>query len=692
MGKTAPDNIRNIAVLGHGGSGKSNVIETMLAQAKAISRCGSMDKGDLVVITEPEEAERKHAITPHVAHFEVKDSAVNLIDCPGTFSFLEQTRSILPGVDGALFIFSAVDGAKPESERLWEMVEEAELPTIGFLTEINDESADVSKAINTISEVLGKPAVVLSVPMGEPGSVTGIIDLMHMKAYNYKDGKASPADIPEALKGELEDMRLQLIERIAEADDELIEKYLEGEELTDEELDRGLNAAVKQRTFIPVLSGSAVSNIGVDTLTSAILEYLPSATARDAERPFKGEDGSERKCDAKEPFAAQVLKTTIDPFSGKLSVIRVVSGSVKGNEQVLNASKDKKEKTGHLYRLQGKELEQVEELSAGEIGAIAKMDGVSTGDTLCDPSKEIVFPKVEFAQAQNMYAVEAEPNSEDKVASGLAKLVDEDPTLRLHRDEQTLEMILSGMGQVHLEVALERLERKFSGKAKLRPAEVPYRETIQKSVKKQGKLKKQSGGHGQFANCWLEVEPTPRDQGFEFVDLITGGIIPKQFIPSIEKGVVETMKAGILGGYPVVDIKASVYDGSFHTVDSSDYAFQVAGSLALKAAMEDASPVLLEPIMYMEILVPDDLTGDCMKDVSSRRGRVLGMDSKGNKQLIRAEVPMSEVLEYGNALSAITSGRGRYTMKVTAYHEVPHEIGAKVLEAKKAKEEAEADK
>ncbi|MDC0357290.1 elongation factor G [Oligoflexia bacterium] len=688
MSKSAPDKIRNIAMLAHGGSGKATLIETMLFQAKAISRCGAADKGDQVMITEPEEADRKHAILPHVGHFSWKDVDICILDCPGYFNFLETSRSVLPGADGVVFVFSGVDGAKPESERLWEMVEEAQVPALGFMTNIEDETADIPKALNSISECLGKPAVAVSMPIGEKGNVSGLINLIHMKAWNYKDGKATPTDIPEGMQGELDDLRTQLIERIAEADDTLIEKYLEGEELTEEELDRGLNLAVRKREFIPIMCGCGESNIGVDALNDAIVHYLPSPVERDEERPFTGADDVTRKCSVDEPFSALVLKTTIDPFSGKLSIVRVVSGSVTGNETVYSATKQNKQKTGHVYLMQGKEIEQVESLSAGQIGAIAKMEETGTCDTLCDPQNIVCYPRVTFAQAQNYYTVEAEPKSEDKVAAGLAKLVDEDPSLRLHRDEQTLEMILSGMGQVHLEVSLERLSRKFGGRAKLRVSKVPYRETIRKKVKKQGKLKKQTGGHGQFANCWLEVEPLPRDQGFEFVDLITGGIIPKQFIPSIEKGVMESLKKGILGGNPVVDVKASVYDGSFHTVDSSDHAFQVAGAMAFKGALEEAESVLLEPIMSMEVLVPDDLTGDGMKDLSSRRGRVLGMDSMGKKQLIRAEVPLAEVLEYGNALSAITSGRGTYTMKVCAYNEVPHEIADKLLAALKAEEEA----
>lgn len=691
-----PKNLRNIAVIAQGGAGKTKLIEMLLFQAQEISAVGSKKKGTTVMSVEPEEVERGIAITPHVGHFTWNDVNVNLLDTPGYFNFLESSRGVLPGADGAIILFSGVDGVKPEAERLWSMLVEAEVPTIGFINMMDVEEADFVKTLSEIETNLEIPSIALTLPVGMRSELPGIVDLLRLRAWSTQGGKSKEIDIPDGVQSQVETLRTQLIERIAEADDELVERYLEGEELSIEELEQGLKAAITKREFIPVLCGSALGNVGIDTLIEAMVNYLPSPLERDNLRPVKGRDPNSAEevekiavCDPSGSLAALVLKTTIDPFSGKLSVVRVFSGEITSNQTLLNANQNQKEKTGHLYIMQGKELQQVESLKAGEIGALAKLEQTHTGDTLCDARESIVFPPVKFADPPISYAVEAEAKSEEKVASGLSKLVDEDPTLQLYRDEQTHQMILAGMGQTHLEVALERLTRKFGGKAILKTPQVPYRETIRKKVKVQGKLKKQTGGHGQFANCWIEVEPLPRDGGFEFADLIVGGVIPKQFIPSVKKGVMDSMLKGTLGGFPVVDVKVSLVDGSFHSVDSSDFAFQTAGSMAFKSALEEASPVLLEPIMLMEIIVPEETTGDIIKDASSRRGKVLGMDTKGDKQKIKAEIPLAEVLEYGNILNAITSGRGLYTMSVSSYQEVPDSIAEKTLEALKAAQSEE---
>ncbi len=695
MSTPAPEMIRNVAIVAHGGAGKTTLIETILFQSHAIATRGRSSLGTAVMRVEPEEVEHHIAITPHICHCTWNDTTINIIDTPGYFNFLESTRGALPGADGAVLIFSGVDGVKPETGRLWSMVQEAQIPTIGFMNHMDEDGADYTKTLTIISESLKIAVQPLTIPIRAGAGVPGIIDLLNLKAWATKDGKSSPTEIPSSMQGDVNTLRTQLIEKIAEANDDLLEKYLEGKELTPEELEVGLKKAIMARAFMPILCGSAKANFGVDALIESFVRYLPSPTERDQSRPFVGFDPSDqtkeikRSCNSNEKLSAVVIKTTIDPFSGKLSVVRIVSGQIKPNQQLYNSSRQTKQKTGHIYLLQGKELKDVEVLSAGQIGALSKLDDTHTGDTISDSDQQICFPIVKFAEPPVVYAVEAEDKNEEKVASGLNKLMDEDPTLQVKRDEQTHEMILSGMGQTHIQIALERLTRKFGGKAKLKTPRVPYRETIRKAVKAQGKLKKQSGGHGQFANCWLEVGPQPRDGGFEFVDQIVGGIIPKQFIPSIKKGVQDAMTKGFLGGYPVVDVKVTVYDGSFHDVDSSDYAFQVAGSLGFKAAMEQANPILLEPVMAMDIIIPEDATGDVLKDLSSRRGRVISLNSTSSGQEVEAEVPMAEVLDYGNVLSAITSGRGLYTMSISSYREVPPQIQEKVLAEQRALAENE---
>ena len=689
MSLTAPEKIRNVAIVAHGGAGKTTLIETVLFQAHAIATRGRSSLGTAVMRVEPEEVEHKIAITPHIGHCTWDDATINIIDTPGYFNFLESTRGALPGADGAILVISGTDGIKPESERLWAMLAESGLPAIGFINHMDEDGADYMHAISAVHDSLKIQPQALTIPIRAGAGTPGIIDLLSLKAWATKDGKSSPTDIPADMQGDVNALRTQLVEKIAEANDDLLEKYLEGNELSPEELERGLKSAIIKRAFLPILCGSAKSTMGVDALLESIVRLLPSPVDRDLTRPFIGCSPSDeskqetRKCDAQDKLSALVIKTTIDPFSGKLSVVRVVSGQVKANQPLINASRQSKQKTGHVYLLQGKELKSVDILSAGQIGALSRMDDTHTGDTICETEPLICFPHVKFAEPPVVYAVEAEDKNEEKVAAGLNKLMDEDPTLQVKRDEQTHEMILSGMGQTHIQIALERLTRKFGGKAKLKTPRVPYRETIRKAIKAQGKLKKQTGGHGQFANCWLEVGPLPRNSGFDFVDEIAGGVIPKQFIPSIKKGVQEAMGKGMLGGYPVVDVRVTVYDGSFHDVDSSDYAFQVAGSLGFKAAVEQASPVLLEPVMALDVLVPDEATGDVLKDLSSRRGRVLSLNSKGTIQEIEAEAPMAELLDYGNVLSALTSGRGQYTMSIASYKEVPNHIQDKVLEEQK---------
>lgn len=686
MSRSTPRNIRNIAVVAHCGAGKTTLIESLLFEAKAIQAKGAVDKGKAVMLTEPEESARHVAITVHVGHLSWQDTALYFVDTPGDFNFLESTRGVLPAVDGVVFVFTGTEGVRPETERLWNMVQTAGIPTLGFVNQMDDPAADLAHAISVIERALGRPIEPITYPLRQGGKIIGIIDLLHEKAVTTVGGKTHETAIPDSMREELQRARAHLVERIVENDDRLLDQYLGGVELPVADLLSSMKQAVIKRDFVPVLCGSGNLDIGMSPLLDYIVACLPSPEERDSNRPVIGHgvqtDSPEktRHCSSEAPFAAQVFKTTIDPFFGKLSIIRVFSGQVSSNEQILNSNRNLRQRTGHLYILQGKDIQQVESLSAGEIGAIAKLEDTHTGETICSTEDPIRFPIVEFASPPVAYAVQVDAKNDEKVSLALMKLADEDPSLHFYRDENTHQMILAGMGQTHIDVTMERLERKFGAHANLKIPAVPYRETIRKTVKVQGKLKKQTGGHGQFANVWLEVGPLSRGAGFEFVDDIVGGVIPRQYIPSVKKGVQEALQKGLLGGFPVVDIRVTLNDGSYHDVDSSDYAFQVAGSLGLKSALEMADSVLLEPIASMRVVIPEDCAGSVMKDISRRRGHMLGLEAREGWHEIQAEIPLAEVLQYGQELGGMTSGRGTYTMHITAYREVPSAIVGKYLD------------
>lgn len=687
---TAPNinSIRNIIFLSHGGGGKSSLCEALLYNARAISKMGSVGKGEGVMVIEPEEVTRKITITPHSGFFNWKDCHINIIDTPGHINLLEIARSALPAADGAVFLMSAVLGLRPENARLWSMTKDSAISPIIFINEMDGEQADFDKVLAEIEETFDVPSAPLAIPIGKGSNFTGIIDVLNMTAYADKDGAQKKIDIPANLMEHAKEIRHELVEHIAETDDVLLEKYLETDDLTSEELLKGLRKAILQRKVMGILCGSVAQNAGVKMLADTIVELMPNPVERAEVKPIIGfapldkarEKEISRKPDRSSPFSAIVFKTTVDPFSGKLSFIRVLSGFQQADQPIYNGTRDEKDKAGHMYKLQGKEMIQVGELSAGDIGIIVKMANVRTGDTLCDMKDIINVPQIKFVEPVLAFAVEADQKAEEKAAAGLTKLAEEDPTIKFFRDENTHEMILAGMGQTHLEITLERLARKFGAKVTLKTQKVPYRETIRRQVRVQGKYKKQSGGHGQYGDCWIEVSPQPRNGGYLFENKIVGGAIPRNYIPSVEKGVIEAMKKGILGGNQVVDVKIALVDGSYHDVDSSDFAFQRAGIMAFKKAMEQADPILLEPVMSLEIIIPEETMGNVIKDLNSRRGRVLGMDPQGANQVIKAEVPMDEVLEYGNVLHALTSGRGIYTMSLSTYEVTPAQIAKKIID------------
>jgi elongation factor G len=685
--------VRNIAILSHGAAGKTSLADALLFMAGAVDLMGSVDAGSSVFMHEPEEIARKISIASSLGFADWKGVRINIIDTPGYINFLEEARGTLRAVDGAVLIVSAISGVKAETEKIYKFACDYEIPRIAFVSKLDKERADFFRAVSDMEKYFCKNSLVLQLPIGLEDNFSGVIDLIKMKALQFaKDGsgKFEEKDIPENMKDEAAAYRKKMVEQIAETEDDLLEKYLDKGELDQEDIITGLKHGTIGGGLLPVLCGSPVKNMGTQPLLDMILMCLPSPAEHAGVVPIKGIDpktGNEtvRKPAPDEPLAALVFKTINDPFAGKLSLIRVYSGTLKADSTVYNASKQQKEKVGSLFHVQGKKHVTTQALTAGQIGAIAKMKETLTGDTLCSESNPIVMNFTKFADPVMSYAIVPKSRGdEDKVSTGVHKLLEEDPTLKFTYDEQTKEMVLSGMGQVHLEVTLEKLKRKFGAEVTMKTPKVPYKETIRAKSKAQGKYKKQSGGHGQYGDTWLEIEPLPRDSGFEFVDKIVGGVVPRQYIPAVEKGVIEAMHEGVLAGYPMVDVRVTLYDGSYHAVDSSEMAFKVAASMGFKKAMEGAKPVLLEPIMSVEVATPDDTLGAVIGDLNSRRGKVQGVTPQSGGQSIKALVPMSEMLTYAPTLNSLTSGRGMYTMEFFGYEDVPSHLAQKITQERAA--------
>ncbi len=690
--------IRNVAVIAHGGAGKTSLTEALLFSAGAIDRVGSVDGGTSTTDFEPEEIARKITISSSLGFCSWSGNRINLIDTPGFINFIEDTRGCLKSADGAVVIVSAISGVKAETEKIWKYACEYEVPRIVFINKMDKENANFSMALAELEKSFDSEAVALQMPIGAGETFSGLVDILNMKAVTFKSGKASETEIPAELLAEAEGYRKKLVEKIAESDDALLERYLEGGELTGEEIIKGIKEGSLTRKFIPVACGSATKMIGIPQLLDTIVLCLPSPAEMARISPVRGKNPKdskdvERKVDEKEHFSAYVFKTIADPYAGKLSLFRVYSGVLKADSSVLNTTIGAKERIGQVFYLLGKKQVPAQLLGPGEIGVVAKLKDTNTGDTLSDEAQPIIFEKVKFAEPIISYAIAPKSKGdEEKVSSGLHRILEEDPTLRFHRDEETKEMLLSGMGQVHLEVTLERLKRKFGVEVLMKTPKIPYRETIKGTAEVQGKYKKQSGGRGQYGDCWIKIEPLSKGGGYEFVDKIVGGVIPQQYRPAVEKGVVETMKEGILAGYPVIDMRVTLFDGSYHTVDSSEMAFKIAGSMALKKAFMEARPVLLEPIMKVEVTTPDDTLGAVIGDLNSKRGKVQGVEPQaGGNQKIGALVPMGEMLTYANQLQSMTSGRGLYSMEFSHYEEVPGHIAQKIIaerETKKTEESA----
>ncbi len=687
--------IRNVAVIAGGGAGKTSLVEAILYDTKAIERLGSVDTESTTTDFEPEEIHRKFSISSASAFCDWKGNRINLIDTPGFINFLEDTKCCLSAVDGAVVVVGARVGVKAETGKVWKYADDNNLPKVVFINKMEKENASFQTAVEGIEKSYGASLIQLTVPMGEGPAFSGVIDLLKMKSLTFKDGKPAEGDIPDEYKEYADESRKQLIEKVAETDDDMLEKYLEGTDPTEDEINQGIKAGTLARTIVPVLCGSATANIGIQSLLDTIVTCLPSPVESAAQSPVmardtKADEDREIQPAADQPVSLKVFKTIADPFAGKLTIFRVYSGILKSDSNLINATKDRKEKMGNMFYLNGKKQVPVKEVGPGEIAAVAKLKDAQTGDSMADPANPVLFETVKYADPMISYAIEPKSRGdEEKVGTGLNRLLEEDPALKFHRDEESGQMILGGTGQLHIEITLEKLKRKFGVEVNMKSPQIPYRETIKKSASAQGRYKKQSGGRGQFGDCWIKLEPLPRGGGFEFVNQIVGGAIPRQYIPAVEKGIVQKMKDGLIAGNPVVDLKVTLYDGSYHAVDSSEMAFKIAGSMALQKAAPDAKAVILEPIVKVEVNTPEEFLGNVIGDLNSKRAKVQGVDTMPNgDQVVTALVPMSEMLTYANQLNSLTSGQGMYTMEPSHYEEVPAHVAQKLIaEKEEAKKE-----
>lgn len=692
------DTIRNIAIVSATGSGKTSLVEALLYTAGAIPAVGSVGSGNTVSDFEPEEIHRKVSVSTAVAQCSWKGVTLNLLDTPGALSFLGEAKLALHAVDGVLVVLGAATGVRTELEKLWGMISDIGLPCVLFVNELDKERTALAPALKAFEEALEITAVPVTLPIGSEGGLAGVVQIIEGAAYRPVAGspKVQREDMPADLRGQAGEARKTLVESAAETDDGLVEKYLAQSDLEEAEILRGMKAGAASRKFVPVLCGSAIRNIGTAPLLDALAAFLPSPVEAAAVRPIKGTDPNTGEEVARtpapgDPFSAQVFKTLIDPFAGHLSYLRVLSGALQADAPFFNASRRVKEKGGHLFSILGKKYTQVPQAVAGDIVAIAKLKDTQTGDTLCDEKHPIVFPRVSLSKPVFSFALEPKAKSDiEKVSVGLHKLVEEDPMLEFTRNVETKEMVLGGMGQLHVDVTFEKLRRKYGVEVDIHVPKVPYKESIRKMAQAQGKYKKQTGGHGQYGDCWLQVDPLPRGAGFEFASKVVGGAIPRNFIPAIEKGVVEAMQEGGLAGFPVVDVRVTVYDGSYHVVDSSEMSFKIAASMGFKKAMEQAAPVLLEPVMHVEVVTPDDVVGTVIGDLNARRGRIIGVSAKGHAEMIEASVPLAEMLTYAPMLNSITGGRATYGMEFATYEEVPRELASRVVEEHKAARHAVA--
>jgi elongation factor G len=685
--------IRNVAVVGHSGAGKTQLVAALLYTAGATPRLGRVDDGTTVTDYDEEEIARKHTLSASLAWVEWNKTKINIIDTPGMGNFLAEARAALHVADAALLVVDAVAGVEVQTEKVWAEADSLKLPRLVVVNRLDRERASLERTLASVREFCSRTVVPIQLPIGEESRFSGIVDLVSMKAWTFAtdgSGKATEIPIPGDLADQATQSREALIEMVAEADDGLMEKFFEAGTLTDQELLSGLRAATAKGAIFPLVCASGLTNIGSQAVLDAIAAYLPSPP----EHPFhatntKSSESVSVTPNAADPYAAFVWKTVADPFAGRITLFRVMTGTLKSDATVHNLTRDTSERLGHLTVMQGKTSTSVPELKAGDIAAVAKLKDTLTNDTLAEKGG-LSFPPIAFAEPVLSYAIEPKSRGdEDKISTAMHRLEEEDRTIRYARDPQTKELLLSGQGQLHIEVTVAKLKRRFGVEVNLKPPRIPYRETITAAVEAHGRHKKQTGGHGQFGDCKIRMEPLPRGSDFAFVDDIFGGAIPRQFVPAVEKGIQDARQRGYLAGYPVVDFQVTVFDGSYHAVDSNELSFKLAGSLAFKDAMSKARPTILEPVMSVEIHAPSDYAGDLMGDLNGRRGRIAGMDSRGAMTVIRAQVPMAEMLTYEQHLTSATGGRGSYQMEYSHYEEVPSHLQQKIIAASKA-ERAEA--
>lgn len=680
------DEIRNVMLAGHQSSGKTTLAEAILFNTGVTTRIGTIQDGNTVLDSSPDEIDRKISITAGLACCEVSDHKINIIDTPGYEDFIGEVLSCLPVVEGGVIVVNADSGVEVGTEKAWKQFDDYGLPRIVCVNKMDKEHADFDKCLQDAQTYLGNKVMPLQLPIGSGNTFKGVVDVLGRKAFVYSgsDGKFSEEDIPGDLAGAVDEWRQKLMDFAAEADDTLLEKFLEGGELTDEELNTGLAAGCLAGTLVPLVVTSANENIGVKQLMELIVSMLPSPAWRGevAAKAASSDTIEKIKTGPGEPTLAFVFKALSEKHIGDLSFIKVYSGEVKVGEDLYDSNSRSSERMGQLYFVQGKNRLETDSIPAGDVGAAVKLKSAKINHTLCGRSNLVVLVETEFPEPTLHAAIVAKAKGDiDKIGSGLARLREEDLTFTMKTDPELRQTVLSGQGELHLDVILARLKRKHGVEVDTKPPKIPYRETISAAAEAQGKYKKQSGGRGQYGDVWLRLEPLARGAGFEFVNAIVGGVVPSKYIPAVEKGVSSVMKEGVVAGYPVMDVKVTLYDGSFHTVDSSDNAFKVAGSLGFKSAVKEARPVILEPIMNIEVLVPEEFMGDVMGDLSMRRGKIQGTEQEGKQQKIKAQAPLAELHRYSTSLRSMTQGRGIHRREFSHYEEVPHEVAAKLIAA-----------
>jgi len=685
--------IRNIGIVGHGGVGKTSLVEAMLFAAGAVTRLGRVDDGSTTTDFDPDEIKRKISINTAVAYCDWKGHRINLVDTPGYGDFIADARAGLRVVEAAVVVVDAVAGVQVQTEKVWKFATEFNLPRAVVINRLDRERADFFRTLEALGRRLKGRLVPVHIPIGEEQAFKGYVDLVKQKAVTFADGKPSEGDVPADLADSVKEWREKLVEAAAETDDDLLNKYLEEGSLGEAEMLKALRTGIAEGKVMPVLCAAAPRGIGAVALLDLAVEAFPSPADRGevSGTDVKAKQEGTRAADAKAPVTALVFKTLSDPHVGKLSLFRVYTGTLKNDSTLLNPVHGAKERMGHIAWLQGKTQKTVDTLGPGEIGVVAKLKETQTGDTLSEEAHPFTLPKITFPEPAISFAIQPKTRGdEDKISTALARIAEEDPTVHHHFDPETKQLLISGVGSLHVEMVVERMKRKYNVDVNLLPPRIPFKETVKGRSEAQGKYKKQTGGRGQYGDTWLRIEPLARGGGFEFVDDIFGGAVPRNFIPSVEKGVRDAMKKGILAGYPIVDVKITLYDGSYHDVDSSDMAFQIAASMGLQKGFMEAHPILLEPIMNVEVTTPADNAGDVIGDLNSRRGRIVGMEPAGETASVRAQVPMAEMLTYETTLRSMTGGRGGYSMEFSHYEEVPAFIAEKVIkDAKAEKEKAE---